>query len=595
MLNFLTYAAGAWPEPQGASQPDADVDLNMDSRERRRLWIIIGIMLLIITLPYVWAAYWAHPDLVYSGLLFTPDDQNVHLSWMKQAAQGHFFFRDLFTTESLDTGQRPLFNNIFYFALGSLGGWTHIPLVWLYHAVRLLGAVLALSGFYRLCCLLTPDKRVRLVALLLVAFSSGSGWLKSVLPNLLAGHIFIDLPDQGFPLMPEAFTFHSAFIFPLFIASIALLVFIYLWTLQAQQTGRLGYMAAAGLAALLLGNIHTYDALPLAATLLIWMAHSLVTQAPPGAANTAATEDNALSGPPPPRARPRRARWLAPLLVCGCALLPVGWQYLVFRSSKEFSLKALTPTPPPPCLDLLLSYGPLTLLAVLGAIVTWRETRPRLMTLWVSVTLTFVYIPVSIFSFARKMLEGMHLPLCFLAANGLVWLLARLPSQLVRRTAYASFMVLSCISSAQFAQWNLEYAQRNALLTSFAIPLYLTPGDSAAFQYLDQQPTVAQPRVLLCLPLTGNYVPRETGLYTYVGHWAETLNFRFKFRQAVHFYNGQMPTATARAFLRDNHITYVLEGTYEKALLGDAPTPAQRLHLTKVYEKAGTALYRVPF
>ena len=42
-----------------------------------------------------------YPDgFEYFRLLYNPDDQNVHLAWARQAAQGRFFFRDLFTTRA---------------------------------------------------------------------------------------------------------------------------------------------------------------------------------------------------------------------------------------------------------------------------------------------------------------------------------------------------------------------------------------------------------------------------------------------------------------------------------------------------------------
>lgn len=566
----------------------------MTAGERRRLVWVIALASLVLSLPYIWAALCIHPAMVYGGLLYNPDDQNVHLAWARQAAQGHFFFHDLFTTESLDNGECPLFSNIFCFALGILAALTHIPLVWLYQGARLGCAALALLCFYRLCALLTEDRHIRFVALLLVAFSSGAGWLQNVAPRLFANHIFIDRPDQPFPMMPEAFTFTSAYIFPLYIAAIALLAAIYGWTLQAQQTGRWRYAVGAGLASLLLGNIHTYDALPLATILLCWTLHSLLTRSRPHPHREVAPDiasNPQLLNPPHP------IQWLAPLFVAGCALVPVALQWLVFRNSYEFSAKALTKTAPPPFIDVLLSYGPVLLLAVVGIIAAWRETRTRLMTLWVAVTFGFIYIPTTIFSFARKMIEGLHLPLCFLAATGLVWLARRVPSQLMQRVVISAVVLVSCISSGQFVLWSLNNAQDNNIARGGIMPpLYLTPGDAGALDFLAGQASSRQPQVVLCLVYLGNYVPRATGYFVYWGHWAETLNGGFKAGQVTAFYSGQMAGDTARAFLRDNHISYVLEGAYEKAYSSQsgAPSPSQRLRLTKVYEKAGTKVYKVP-
>jgi len=564
--------------------------LDSSTTERRRVWGAIAVTLLVISLPYLWAATMINQGMVYKGLLYNPDDQNVHLAWAKQASQGHFFFRDLFTTESLDNGERPLFNNIFCFVLGITGAVTHIPLIWLYQASRLFSTALALYVFYLLCCALTHDKRVRLVALWLAALSSGTGWLQNLYPALFKHYLFIDRPDQSFPMMPEAFTFTSAYIFPLFIASIGLLAVIYLWTLKAQQTGNLRYALGAGAAALILGNIHTYDGLPLTVTLLLWMLHSLLLRPAPNMndpenATTDATSIN----------KPQQASWLAPLLVILCALVPIAWQWIVFRGSHEFSAKALTKTPPPALFHILLSYGPLILLAALGAVITWREVRVRLMTLWAVVTLAFIYIPTSIFSFARKMIEGVHLPLCFLAACGLVWLVARIPSQLIQRAILIAVVAISCISSGQFIIWTLHNAEdNNTTRPGMLPPLYLMSGDAAALQFLAQQTDPAQPQVVLCMPYIGNYVPRETGMYAYNGHWAETLNQESKLDQVLRFYRGTMAEDEARTFLRANHIRYVFNGAYEKAIGGESSSAlSQQLKLPQIYANEGAAIYKV--
>ena len=65
------------------------IDGLIEKVEKRRLVWLLAASLLATTLPYLWAAAIAPRGFVYSGLLFSPDDQNVHLMWARQAAQGH--------------------------------------------------------------------------------------------------------------------------------------------------------------------------------------------------------------------------------------------------------------------------------------------------------------------------------------------------------------------------------------------------------------------------------------------------------------------------------------------------------------------------
>ena len=156
---------------------DSSPDFSLDAAEQKRFWFVAVVFLLAISLPYLWALTTTPSGFVYGGLLYNPDDQNVHLAWARQAMDGRFFFRDLFTTENLNgatpSGETPLFTNIFCWALGVIARITHLPLVVVYHALRLIFAFLALRWFFNLCALLTSDKRARFLALLFAAFSGG--------------------------------------------------------------------------------------------------------------------------------------------------------------------------------------------------------------------------------------------------------------------------------------------------------------------------------------------------------------------------------------------------------------------------------------
>lgn len=534
---------------------------SLSPQERRYFGVILALHLLLITLPYLWALTTTPNGFVYGGLLYNPDDQNVHLAWARQAAEGHFFFRDLFTNESLLSGERPLFTNLLCWLIGILSSLTIIPIIWFYHAFRVAFAALALLLFFALTTRLTADRRVRIVATALVAFAGGAGFLTALLP----GFNWMDRPDNAsFPMMPEAFTFASSFIFTLNIASMALLLAVYLLSLHAWETGSRKAMLGAGVSALLLANFHTYDVFPLLAALAAWAV----------VAWRGSSEENA-----------RRGRYaFLPVVAIGAAI-PVLYQLFVFRGSEEFRVKALTNTPAPPIWDVAISYGPLLLLAIGGAAVAWREVKMRLPVFWMLATLALIYAPVS---FARKMIEGLHLPLCFLAAVGLVWLIGKLQPAVQRVVAVGAVLILS-LSSFQFVAWSLDNARDNNASRANVLmpPLYLTQGDAAAMQFLKEQP---RGKAVLCLPFLGNYVPRESGQTVIIGHWAETLHFQQKLGLVLSFYGGKMNETQAKNWLRENRIGYVVTGSYENQL-----GARLLLELEEVFEANGTRVYAVQF
>ena len=546
---------------------------SLSNLEKRRLMPLISGFLLLATLPYLWALAITPPGFVYGGLLFSPDDQNVHLMWARQAAHGQILVHDLFTTEHLSSSEKPLFNNLLTTIIGALSRLPGISLIVAYHAVRLLAGALCLWWFYRLTTHISDDGRIRLLATALAAFSSGGGWLRDVLP-FLSQRIWMDRPDNaGFPMMPEGFAFPSLLIFPLNAASLALLALIYSCVLRAQE-GETRALSVGFIATFLLGNIHTYDALPLGATLLLWAVFSGFKS---------------------------KEKTLAPLIIATGALPPLLYQFYVFKNSSEFQLKAITVTAPPPILDVLLSYAPLLLLALYGAWQLRHHQAARLLMLWGVVTLISIYAPVS---FGRKMIEGLHLPLCFFAAVAVIELFKNRPAPM-QRFATVGCAALLCVSSLQFLFWCLADAPKSIVPYRGAMPpLYLSEGDTAALGLLREQYVrdKAQNRdaAVLSLNFAGNYLPRATGYHSYVGHWAETLNFGKKLAETNAFYSGGMSRDIALTWLRDNHIRYVFEGFYEtqtiaqRRSLSDLLGPPIFTSPSSAVNPDGTRLYRVP-
>lgn len=548
----------------------------LDTSEKRRLLWLITAFTALTTLPYLWAFAITPPGFVYSGLLFSPDDQNVHLMWARQAAERHLFVHDLFTTEHLSSGEKPLFNNLLTSFIGAFS-WLPISLVIAYHVVRLVAGAFCLWWFYQLAAQITENKTVRFFATALAAFSSGGGWLRDVLP-FLAGRAWMDKPDNylhnvALPMMPEGFAFPSLLVFPLNAASLALLALIYNCVLQAQAGEKRALWVGFG-AAFLLSNVHTYDALPLGATLLLWAIYSRV----------------------------KKVNFVAPLVIACGALPPLLYQFYVFQNSREFQLKANTITAPPPLPDVLLSYAPLLLLALYGAWAVRENQSVRLLVLWAVVTLFSIYAPLS---FGRKMIEGFHLPLCFFAAVAVSELIKN-RTPILQRAAFAGGGVLLCLSSLQFLLWCLADAPKSIqLYRGIMPPLYLSTGDAAAFSFLKEQysqekTAKEKPAAVLSLIFAGNYLPQKTGYHAYVGHWAETLDVGSKMAEAKAFYSGQLPRAAALAWLRKNHVRYVFEGFYETRAF------PQRVSLLSLLGQAvftspptsddpdGTRVYRVP-
>lgn len=549
----------------------------------------------LTTVPYLWGAAQQPYGLVYLGFVFNPDEPNVHLSWIRQAAEGACLLRNGFTSEPHD-GR---FFNLFMLGAGRLAHWLHATPYQVWAALRVLCAGALTLGVYAALAGFTHDRKLRRLGTLVVTLSSGLGWLW-----VSCGSRLDPVDVEPGLVMPEALTFLTLYLNPLFALSMLLLLGALLGGERALRTHRVGPALAAGVLGGLLANVHTYDTIPLGAVLTAYLLALAV--------------------------RERRWCWRRCGLWALIALLVapgVAWQANLIRSDALYAAKANTITGTPALRVMLISYGLLVPLAVVGAWGGLRRRREAVLfwTLWAAVHFACIFLPTSSFPFQRKMAEGLHLPLAVLAAAGLQasarWLGRRLAwrvlaarrerfgalwsvrqEALVLRQAWARrFAALGVVallpSNALFVLDSLGALRNNnqSKLHMLMPPLYLPAADLDAVRWLGAN--LPADAVVLCLPFVGNYVPGLTGRTVYLGHWAETIGFEQKLRDYQSFVRDPRKPAEKLAFLRAKGITHVFVGSYEQAAAGGRwPVPAglERIYPAPAPGTPPVAVYRVP-
>jgi hypothetical protein len=512
------------------------------------------------SLPYLLLFAVAPPGRVFWGFVNNPDDHCVYLAWMRQAADGHFFLQNLFTGER----QPGRTINLFFWTLGMLARFTHLPLALVYHLARFGFGALLLVLVYHLAAFLTEDRLARCAALGFVAVSSGLGWL------IWPGKVVID--PLGAPVdtwQPEAITFLSLYANALFCAAMAAMAGIFLCLLVAQRTGKLRPAAGAGLLLFLLGNFHSYDVITVAA---VWIGYLCVT---------------GLVSRRLPFSELRQAAVAAAI-----GLPTVLYQYYLLRTDPVFQARAAVPTPSPALWYYLLGYGFLIPLALLGA---WRRIaqgsarRPGalLPIVWAVAGFAVIYIPVS---FQRKLAEGLHLPIAILAGFGAVEIARRVR----RRPAYAPAIVgllllLTVPTNARFVSRDLHRAINENVGNTGLHLVFWPHSELEAMRRLEER--VPPDALIQALPMTSCLIPALSDRRVWAGHWAETPDFGRKFNDAYLFFKADTPSDRRRQFLAQTGITHIFAGPDERDLAKDRLSREPFLHL--VYRLGDTFVYEV--
>ncbi|MBC7289367.1 MAG: hypothetical protein H5T86_15265 [Armatimonadetes bacterium] len=181
------------------------------------------------------------------------------------------------------------------------------------------------------------------------------------------------------------------------------------------------------------------------------------------------------------------------------------------------------------------------------------------------------------------MIEGVHLPLSFLAALAvttvLPWALCERrwarPISATRRWlarhrlawGFLLLFVLATVpSNVVFVDRTLNHvAANNAdLINVLMPPAYLTADEVSGLQWLARHCTFSD--VILCSPLIGNHIPAWCPARVYAGHWAETLHYSACIQTVATFFAPGVSPLVRRQVIGETGATYVWWGQYERII-----------------------------
>jgi hypothetical protein len=515
-------------------------------------------LLIVAAAPIVDGYAQTRPGSTFSGFVgLYHNDYNSYLSWIRQAADGHPLFKVLFTSEP---HARRFFHPLFW-GMGTFSRLTGAPVIAVWCAVHALGCVLMISGIYAFGARFARDWTTRMLALALTTTASGFGWLTRPANDTPWVERAIDLwmPDANvFPVLVTSF-----FTLPV---ALGLMLWSMIWAVRYLDGGRLRDALIGGGFALALVLVHQYDVVTLYAVLGVW---TLLA---------------------------RRQRWPGMLILAVIPLPYVLYSLVLVLRDPVLSQVSWT-MPVPTATAHLVGWG-MPLLAGVAALVTprvWGDYRHvRLLLAWLLVNVALLFVPIG---FRRRLIWGLYVPICLLAAMGAVTfgraILGR-GLQAGRRIAIgavaaAAFLVFCAWGSGEFY---VRLFERNRMLL---FGDYLPDSYVEALAWLDEHAGGGD--VVLTTPAIAAFVPGRTGTAVFWGHWAQTIDRQEKHRFLMSIFSGApVDTGDVRRILQRNRVRFIVAdrvsvGRYR--IPTDASVYAFRPFVRPVFANAAVHIWEV--
>lgn len=504
------------------------------SRQEWRFPALVGIVALASTLPGIVIGYLTAPSgTKYAGFFDTSaGDSLTYLAAMKEGAQGHWLWHDLYTSE-------PHSGSVvypFYLLLGHLQRLTHLPPVLVFQTARVLLGFALVVLVYGFCSLFFSRRGPRRIAYLLAVFGGG------ISPLLLGAGLLGRSVSPGLDVAIQGTGVYSTLLAPphLAIAAIGLLT-VFGVAVPRDRSRPHASLALAAVAGVVCALV--YPQLPLFAACVL-LAFAVWE---------------------------RRLWPIKVALAVGLAAAPYVCYAVYLRLAHPVvslwvGTEGAFPVGNP--LTYLLVAHTVPAVAFIVAVATRCIRLPRkamLPVLWVTVAGIFAFAPIGVVVLTR-VLYIVSVPFGIVGCWGLLGL-GRLVARpaIRRRLVTYGVLVAGLVSVFEFA---------------IAVGAPLHQADPAGANYvptdlynamveLEQRP----PGLVMNLYSSGQFVPPFSGHGTFVGNEGQTLDVVAKQRDAVAFFGMDDPRRSQ--FMHGHNISYVLVGPAERRVSDGAGNPVR--------------------
>lgn len=521
---------------------------------------LVTLALLILTnIPLLCGYLKQPPGLKFMGIIAGVRDTNFYFMMMQQADGWSPILRNYFAPGEPDT----IYHGFFWFFLGKIQTALGLGEVTAYHAARTAATILFVPAAYYLICRFLRSAAERMVALVLLSFGAGAGWIW-LLRYYRTGNISFVPVDIG---TPEASSFFTLMTFPHLSFALVLIVLCVALFEDSVSKQKTRPALAAGGCGLALGFIHAVNLVIICAALAVFSLASLAFL--------------------------KQRQPLRSTIVFGAvSVWPIVYYGVLMLTQSELLPHLPVRSPAPAAYAA--GFAPYILLSAIrvGALVRSR-TLPRedLFLICWAITNALLLYSYPLLSQEGRAVLGLQIPLVLLSVRSLfahvfpsLGLIpeTRMPTRRLPAAAVVAALLVFTIPTTF-----CNIFERVSRLAEHPESFSLTQSEYEALLFLRDAPGDG---VVLSGDWVGNYVPRIARKYSWLGQY-DLPSHDKRLEAARTFFAKATTPSSRREILKANNIAFVFYGGDERTLGAFDPDEAD--FLTRVFARDGTRVYRV--
>jgi len=521
---------------------------------------LISLLTLTITIIPLLIGYLMQNDNYrFVGFLSPHEDLNSYLTWMKQAEKGYFLFEIKYTTEEQP---RNIFRPYFLFG-GLISRYLNIPLVIVYQIMRIISGLILLFTSYIFLAYFIKDILKRKIIFILICFSSGFGYIFATLYHFFGfrlPEIFMVPCDQ---VHPQAVTFWGIDWFGHTELAIAIMLIIFILFFASYYKISI-LILLTGLLILILNYIHLFRIFTIVINLGIYSLYLIY------------------------RDRMIRNKVIFNYLVLLLFSLIAGFLNLILLIKNPVSKLFIYQVSFYNIFGYLLGMGLVAIVAMFAIVKAIKEHKQEFYFLIIWVISTLILLQSKL-PFRMRLVEGLHIALSILCGLGLFWILEKwgwFKEGILNKKGkiFIFFFILFTIPSNL-----MHFIGDIRTATQIEYPYFLSKDLEDVFNWMDKNLPING--TVLASREIGSFIPARTGLKTYIGHVAETVNKHKKLNLFKQFMSKSTEDQSRIDLLTKNRIDYFLYTDFERKI-GDF-NPDEAKFLKEIYRSDSVVLYKV--